>query len=149
MSYTGILEALVDRIQAVHSTAKVHGFYRWSTEAPGLSAPIALFGAPLNTWMLTRTARTDEKAPSDDSRYRVQHTLQLWHYFAHNDANESEATFQAAVDAVMDDLRDGDRTLGGECLTLLPPVAPSLGLADFGGVLCHEASMVIVVEEVV
>lgn len=149
MSYSGINAELVQRIEAAQPDSVVHGFYRWSNQPPGSTPATALFGAPLNTWMLTRTARTDEKAPSDDSRYRVQHTLQLWHYFAHNDANESEATFQAAVDAVMDDLRDGDRTLGGECLTLLPPVAPSLGLADFGGVLCHEASMVIVVEEVV
>ncbi|MCE7873322.1 hypothetical protein DYH09_23505 [bacterium CPR1] len=150
MSYDAIRDALKTRLEAVDDIGVVHSYQRWTAEAPNLPGFNTLFKSDgrLNTWMISRVGELSRKAPGDDSRYAVRHTLQVLAFYAIDDSAASEEVFQDLVSDVLADLRAGDRTLGGACLTHSAPEA-TLDYADFCGVTCHRAEISLVVEEIV
>lgn len=151
MSYKLLRSALASRLEAIPGVGRVYPYFRWTAQAPGLSEFQEQFAANgiMNVWMIRRTDRGDEKTASDDARYRVQHQVEISAFYAlNNRPGTNEEEFQDLVDLVVDDLRDGDRTLGGLSLTHTDPEC-RITHASFCGVNCHAATLQITLEETV
>ena len=157
MSYAAINAALVTRLGAVSGIGKVQGYYRWCPDGTNAEKFVALFldsasPAHVNVWMVTRigTAK-DKKLDDDDTSVRRRHNIVLQGYYSLTDATNSEAVFHAIVEAIMENLRTGDRTLGGACLTYELPEGAAIAWEDWprsGAVLCHSGRVTFQVEEI-
>jgi len=146
MSYTTIVEALQDTIEAVSGTANVYEYMRYSSD---IETRTSLFidNGVLHTWMLTRTA-----APSTDTLGEIftrSHAFELHSYYQIDDSTTSEKTHQQLCDSVMNALNTNDEVVAGTAyLTGTAQLLeyPSEGRM-FCGVLCHFARIGLTVEE--
>jgi len=152
MAWSSIVSALATRIDAVTGVNGVYQYLRWSKDAAGTDGWRTLFvtSGVMQTWMLTRTRQTSSICEDDDNRYRVRHDVEVQAFYALDDSAATETTFNGLVSAVCADLRTGDRTLGGACVTLTEPQAEVRhGMFGQGqGVLSHVATIRFTVEEV-
>lgn len=155
MAWSSIVGALATRIDAVSGISNVYQRQVWTRAAAGTDAFTSLFctGGVLQTWMITRTQTSSEACQDDDNRYRLRHAVEITGFYALDDTEggagtPSETTFQGIVSAVESDLRTGDRTLGGACVTHTLPTADVLHVT-FQGATCHLATFRFTVEEIV
>lgn len=146
MSYTTIVEALQDTIEAVTGTANVYEYLRYSSSIEN-RGELFVDNEVLQTWMLTRTA-----APSVDQLGEVftrSHNFEVHSYYQIDDSATSEKTHQQLVDDVMDALNENSEVVAGTAyLTGTAQLIeyPSDGRM-FAGVLCHFARIGLTVEE--
>jgi hypothetical protein len=152
MAWSAIVSALATRVDAVAGVNNVYQHQRWIKDAAGTDAWRAMFvsGGVMQVWMLSRTRHTSAVCADDDNRYRARHEVEIQAFYAVDDSAATEATFNGLVSAVCANLRTGDRTLGGSCVTHTEPQA-EMRYGMFGqgqGVLSHQATIQFTVEEV-
>lgn len=146
MSYTTIVEALQDTIEAVSGTANVYEYLRYASDTETRN-DLFIDNSILHTWMLTRTA-----APSTDTLGEIftrSHSFEVHSYYQIDDSATSEKTHQQLCDDVMDALNTNNEVVAGAAyLTGTAQLLeyPSEGRM-FCGVLCHFARIGLVVEE--
>lgn len=146
MSYTTIVEALQDTIEAVSGTANVYEYLRYSSDTETRN-DLFIDNSILHTWMLTRTA-----APSTDTLGEIftrSHSFEVHSYYQIDDSATSEKTHQQLCDDVMDALNSSNEVVAGTAyltgtaqLLEYPPEGRM-----FCGVLCHFARIGLNVEE--
>ena len=159
MSWATIRSALVSRLTAIDGVENVHGQIRYLNDSVNDSrfANLFLFENKLHTWQFTRENRTEESCPDDSTKAIVRHSVRLLGLLMLEDtgagSTNSEDTFQALVDTLADEFRDGfsdgARTLGGACITYSVPAFSVRHASYFNAFLAHEAEATFEVEEVV
>lgn len=124
----------------------MHTQLRWTTQNPKDTEWLALFTKTgvVNAWQITRTNLVAAKNAASGS-YK-KHSVEIQAVMAVKDSASSEMTFAALLDAVVDDLMDGDRTLGGVSRGYSDPSATQ-EYATFDGVLVHRSSIKLTVTE--
>lgn len=156
MSWSGIASALKARIQAVVTAGKTHAMLRYDDGGFERATFAALFQEAtgeeiVNAWQVTRTGRTATRSPDNSAVTKLQHSVSIRGNLSFVDgggATNTEATFQALVDAICLDLDQGDRTLGGAAITHSIPQASPIGHAMFyNSALCHDVTITLTVEE--
>lgn len=154
MSWTDISTELARRLSCIEGLGRVHGKIRYDDEGFDRDTFDSLFqvGGQLNVWQITRTGRTSTRSQDNSRISKVQHQVQIHGNLALKDpatgATNSEDTFQSLLDAVCDNLDQGDRTLGGKAITLSTPQVSAITPAKFyGAVLSHDATIGFTVEE--
>lgn len=154
MSWQAIVAALEERINDVaeaHDTpATTHQYLRWTNDGSEGEQFQDLFvtDGRLATVQITRTAVRVLRA-QEDTRLRIQHDAKAEITLALQDATGSELLHQALIDAVIDDLASGDRTLDANALTHTDPRAENIQASRFGNALAHTADLLLTIEEVV
>ena len=157
MSWAAIRGALVTRLGTITGIENVHGQIRYVDDNLEETIFKDLFvdtNNNVNTWMFSRTARAVEAVPDDSTKAKVLHTVTMQGSLSLVDAGtgsaNTEDTFQGLIDALCDDLRTGDRTLGGVANTHSLPQASTIGHAMFyRSVLCHDTTVTLTIEEIV
>lgn len=154
MSYKAIRDAIATRLAAISNVGVVHKYIRLSRELPTEQSYSSLFteSGRVNVWMITRTGVADRQLPDADNRVSRRHTIQINVFWALDDTGTDDSTsehaFQDAIDAVLNDFRTGDRTLGGAAITHSLPEVPTIDMVTFLSTLCHHAEIRLQVEEV-
>lgn len=129
---------------------RVHDSYRWADDGPDGENFISLFRTDqsrLSCLRFTRNSRAQFR--TDGTKKRVHHGVLCELQLALQDDAGSELSHQDLVDLVLDNLRDGDHTLGGVAITHSDPEAPIIQDGMFANVLCHVAEIRFTVEELV
>lgn len=155
MSWATVRAALKTRLEAVSGVENVHGQLRYDHDGLDEDKFEELFigaGEVVNTWQFTRTTRTAQRSPDLSTVTKVQHAVTLRGNRSVVDpgtgTTNTEDGFQDTIDAICDNLDDGDRTLGGVAITHSIPQAGQIGHAMFyNSVLCHDVSITFTVEE--
>lgn len=151
MGWSAIVEAIAARISAICPTATVNNRIRnikssLDTKDWG-EAYKDWADSTVNCWQITRVGRREINT-DDSSKKRTQHEIEIWHHRSVVDCSESEQLFQLELDQVVDDFSNGDRTLGGACVSLGTPAAEQIGHAMLAeSVLCHSGSLKFTAEE--
>ena len=152
MSYAGIRDALVTRVQAVSGIGNVWPRFRWFLDDVDSSAfaTIAVVNDYVNVWFVSRTDSDDTQPSDSESAWRRRHEMIIVGFFSVHDADNTEGIFQVLVDAIRDNLRTGDRTLGGAAMTYSLTKAQGIGFETYGPspILCHTVTIKLTVEEV-
>lgn len=150
MSYSAIRTALAARLNAVAAVGRAHSYVRYSRQ-PWTDAEFqALFveSSRLNAWQITRVAMTDEQAPESSLVIR-RHQIEIYAMISVSDATASEHVHQDALEAVADDWRTGDRTLGGAAHTSSLMDIQQIERVMFSeNILAHSATIRLQIEEV-
>ncbi|MCA9775640.1 MAG: hypothetical protein KC800_02955 [Candidatus Eremiobacteraeota bacterium] len=160
MSWATIRSALVTRLAAVTGIENVHGQIRYLNDSVDDTRFSNLFlddNEGLHTWQFTRTNRVEVSCPDDSTKATVTHSVRLLGLLMLSDAGtgstNSEDTFQALVDTLAEEFRDGfsdsARTLGGACITYSVPTFTVRHASYFNHYLAHEAEATFDVEELV
>lgn len=134
--YLDIIDAFKSRFSTIVELGTVHAFLRWTIQ-PNSSEPFGAmfkdqFGR-VNTLIMTRTKYEDAQAFEDNKVLR-RHTMDFYLYLSHLDdgTTTSELDYQNLIEIIETDLRTGDRTLGGKCLTYSLPDVNKIGHGSFG-----------------
>lgn len=156
MSWPLIRAALAARIAAVDGVENVHEYLRYSKKGFHESEFQSLFmvnqGGGVffpHCWMITRVDVGYIQAPEPDNVVKVQHQVLVGAKYGFSDGDESEHAFNALLDAVCQDLINGDRTLGNKAITHTIPQVNDIQPGPFFKTkfLCHEATLTFAIEE--
>lgn len=134
MSWASIRTALAARIFAVSPTSKVHAYQRFTLGKPGSAEFSSVFldsNGRMNAWMVTRVGRKSETIEGDDRSY-IKHKALILGFYGLWDKASTDTTFDDLVDAVAENLRNGDRTLGGACQSF-GEIDASMSIGDLQG----------------
>jgi len=148
MSYPLIRAQAAAILGAVSGIGVVHEYQRMAATWEKFLDLFKDSNNKINGCVITRTSRVNRQITLGQKE--IAHIMALRFYMGLNDADETETTFQALVDAAVDTFQDNDyETLNDTCLTTHPdwgPMNGAVGLqADiidtrmFGSVLCHFA----------
>lgn len=154
MSYQAIRDALESRLQAISSVGVVHAWPRLVRETPQSSEfqGSLVESGKLNVWMISRTGVRDRQAEDRDNRQIRVHEINIDVFWAWDDTGvkgtTSDTLFQNALEAVLDDIRTGDRTLGGAANTMSLGRVSTIEPVRYLSTLCHHAVIQLEVEEV-
>lgn len=146
MSYANIRSALQGRLQAIAGTGNVFPHLRWTdddVDAPGFADFID--GDAVNFFQFTRTRFADVRK----GLLHRNHDIVIFGFHSSSDSDATELLFQDLLEAIADDLEQGDRTLGGTCTIVHPPEVSPIEFIWFGPVFCHTAMIRITVEEII
>lgn len=104
----------------------------------------------LNYGWVGCSAVADDFDPSSDTRTIRRHTVQIAYLLALNDAGASGTTFHTRRELILNDLRTGDRTLGGACKTYgrVKSTQAVVGRDDGARPFAHRALFTLEVEEI-
>lgn len=119
VSWASIRTQLAARLALIAGIGQVHDRQRFSVGKPGSPQfdGVFLVGGRLNCWMVTRVRR--RSAPVDGEAGReLTHSVLILGLYGFWDLASTGTVFDDLVDLVADDLRDGDRTLGGACVSV-------------------------------
>jgi hypothetical protein len=144
MSESAIRTAIYNVLSGVNSIGKVYDYERWAKD---WGTFIDLFKATINGKEHIRGWEISRSGPvNDDGSTPRAHTYKIRGYMSINDADATEKTFNALIEAIADAFR-GDKTLGGVALghdfIQVDLIEPRM----FGSVLCHYAELSIIVYE--
>jgi len=148
MALADIIAGAVAIVETAAPGARVHGYQRWAPRWDTFLGHFKTSTGIIHGWMLTRSS-TAVRASAYGYRDR-QHVITARGFYGLDDSANTEATFQATVDAI-DAAVAADRTLGGTCLDEWPDWGPLSGVVGasidtvdqrvFGNVLCHYAEL--------
>jgi len=155
VSYSDICTALAARFQAVLPHAQVHHFQPYTREPDTSQVFRDLFvdkrgesaNNNLNTVIFTRTNRRAQQL-LDGSGISVIHEFQVSHLYSHDEAHGTNDVFQAQLEALCNDLEDGDRTLNGKAHTHGLPAGQAIGESEFYGLMVHDGRFQLLIEEI-
>lgn len=149
--WSAVRTALATRIAAAAGT-QCHTRQEWTDGGATSRDWAALFtenseGEAVHFWEITRSGRSvSDHEEADDvlvTRFRVA----ISGYFSHYAEFTTEDNFQDIVDAVSEDLENGDRTLGSVCNTHSLPNFQTIGFGQLDdNVWCHIARAEIEIE---
>ena len=127
MSWNLIAAALAARVlnAAGAGVANSWPYLRFSKTPPNSAAWEAIFcdgSKRINCWQVTRDKRTSEPLKGENSWYII-HQVKLIGMLGLWDPAATDIVFEPMVEAICEDLRTGDRTLGGKCQSYAEPIA--------------------------
>jgi hypothetical protein len=142
MSLATIRTKIKEILQTVSGIGQVHDYGRWTAD---WSKFLSAFKSvdKINGWLITRRSSTEE--PFGENVPPVHHRTHefvIEGYYSLRDNVASERDFQDLVEAICEAFR-GDLTLGGTALMSEPPQVESIDSSTLGGVLVHQARIVI------
>jgi hypothetical protein len=149
MALSDIIADVKNRIETAVPGAVVHGYDRWSDRWGDFLALMKTSSGVINGYMISRTAAAAQRS-AYDLRERAQ-VIRIRGFYGLDDSANTEATFQAQVEAIDAAFDIDDETLGGVVNTHRPYFGPMSG-ADgiqidtvehrvFGPALCHYAEL--------
>ena len=145
MSYTTILAQLKVLLDAVTGIGTTFDYFRLSRDEQILKATFVSSGK-LHAWIITR-----DQAPGENltTRHTLRnHSFDIYGYYAIDDTNASEKTFQQLCDTVMNKLDEDDNiALVTNVYVIAPSQLVSFEPVMFCDVLCHRAIIRITPEE--
>ena len=145
MSLSGIRDAIKTILEGVSGIGEVHDYERYHTDAAKLRA-LHVTSGRLHSWTITRTRTQAEYRTNVQTERR--HTFVLRGYYALDDVNASEKTFQTLVESIEAAFRSND-TLSGSCELAGPLQVERVEPVLFAGVLCHFAELSLWAQELV
>lgn len=146
MSQADILAEIKTIVAAVPGIGAVHDYER-SARSPADWLDIMTAGGIINGWTISREETAAEWEYHTANRLR--HTFRIRGYYAVDDVNASEKTFQALVDAVRLAF-NGEETLSGEALISGPAQLSLVAIREMApdsGYYVHVAELTLAVEE--
>ena len=151
--WNAIAAELVKMLSALSMVAKVHPYIKYVREGPEDKEFQDEFCEPstkeddqtiINAIMLNRSGIPQIKTCSDEShRFSRRSEVELHIVYSFPDF----PTWHSILDQISDALVNGDKTLGGCCLTYSLPQNGESVLASFNSVDCHSAIIKLTVEE--
>lgn len=159
MGVEAIIAEVQDVMEGVTGIENVYEYDRW---AASWGKVLDLFktaaGTKYQGWMITRIQTATRQVTLGE--VEAAHVLRISGLYGLDDSAASEVTFQAWLDALVEEFLDtANIDLGGACLTINPdwgPMAGAVGLQIdkvdtrmFGTVLCHFAECRLGVVELV
>lgn len=145
MSLAEIRSAVVTILEAVEGIGQVHAYERLSSDLAALKR-LHVSGGQLHSWTVTRTRTTAEYRSNTQTERR--HTLAIRGYMALADADATELTFQALVEAIEEAFRSND-TVNDTAEVAGPLQVERVEPVMFAGVLCHFAELSLLAQELV
>ena len=145
MSYTIILTELKAQLDAVTGIGETYDYFRLVHDEQTIHSTFVNSGI-LNVWIIQRSV-IPGTSQTIDRTYR-NHIFDLYGYYAVDDSNSSEKTFQQFCDVVMnkfDEIENIDLVTG--VYIIQPSQLISFEHAMFCNVLCHRAIIRIATEE--
>jgi hypothetical protein len=149
MALSDIISAIKTKVETAVPTAKVYGYERWSPRWDGMLALFKTDTDLINAWMITRI-QTESERTAYDTRRRA-HVFRLRGVYGLDDSENTEATFQAQIEAIDAAFSLDDETMGDAVTTIRPYFGPMSGIDGtqidsvdvrmFGNVLCHYAEL--------
>lgn len=143
MAYTTVLAQIKTAVEGVSNIGVVRDYLRyWQTDTGFRDLFQTTIGGVLQIrgWTITRDAIPQNQRYATGGQHSVQYLFVIRGYLGLKDGTETEKTFQALVDSVVDALDDAI-TLSGNVRTSGPATVPTIDHRDFGGVLCHYAEI--------
>lgn len=145
MSYSTILAQVKTVLSGVSGTANVYDYWRYSSDMTTLKSLFVSNGI-LHTWMITRTSASAEA--SLDSQVFRNHQFELTGFYQVDDSAESEKTFQALCDTIMNTFdQTSNFTLNATADQIQAAQLLEFTHVEFCGVLCHQARILITANE--
>lgn len=146
MSVSTLHGALVALISDIPNIGRVHAFERYAADKGALANlyKAEIDGAmQLRGWFVRRVKTVEERQAK--KAFMDTHTWVVRGFMALSDADASELTFDALIEAVRDALRDWLTHTSASASVVLgedqgPQVAQS-GPVMFSGVLCHSVTI--------
>lgn len=145
MSYSTILAQVKSTLEGVSGVANVNDYIRYSSD---LSVMKSLFvsNSVFHTWFITRTSAPSEA--SLDAQVFRRHNFELLGFYEVDDSLESEKTFQALCDTIMNTFDDdANLTLSGTCDQTQAAQLLEFSQVMFSDVLCHHARILLLCDE--
>ena len=145
MSYSTILAELKTLLDAVTGIGVTFDYFPLSHDEQTLKSSFVSSGK-LHVWILTR-------ANAPGTNQTIAHTLRnhvfdIYGYYAIDDANTSEKTFQQLCDTIMNKFDEEDNiALVSGTYVIAPAQLMSVEPVMFCDVLCHRAIIRITAEE--
>jgi len=145
MSYATILAQLKILLDAVTGIGTTFDYFRLSHDEQTLKATFVSSGK-LHAWIITRAQAPGE---NQTTRHTLRnHAFDIYGYYAIDDTNASEKTFQQLCDVVMNKLDEDDNiALVTNVYVIAPSQLISFEPVMFCDVLCHRAIIRITAEE--
>jgi hypothetical protein len=134
---------------AVTSNVKVYAYRRLTHDATSfLSMFKTTTGSKINGWMVARVESPEQYLVGRMANR--QHKIQMLGVYAVSDAEPSETTFQAQIEAICNGWR-ADYNLGAACERHDPVQVVTVDFREFGPhkILCHFAELTVVVYELI
>lgn len=147
MSESAIRQQIYTILSDVTNIGKVYDYERWAVD---WNTFINLFKTTINGKDQIRGAEIGRMAPVSDDMHRTirNHTYFINLFMGVNDAEASEKTFNAIIEAIATAFRpDEQLALNGECLGIEYIKVDELDTRTFGSVLCHFCRMTTMVYE--
>jgi hypothetical protein len=145
MSYSTILAQVKSTLEGVSGVANVYDYQRYSSDLSTLKS-LFVSNSIFHGWMITRVS-APATANITNQVFR-QHQFELLGFYQVDDSLESEKTFQALCDTIMNtfDLT-ANLTLGGTADQIQAAQLLEFVQVEFVGVLCHHARILIQADE--
>jgi len=146
MSYTTILAALKTLLDAVTGIGKTYDHFKWATDITTQKTLFTTAGGIFHTWFLTRSSCPVE--PYTNKQENRKQVFDLWGYYAVDVSAESEKTFQALCDTILDKFNDIDnKGISATVRAIDSMQILEVTYVEWCNVLCHRAQMQITIEE--
>jgi hypothetical protein len=157
MSLSAIRTAIETTLKAADPGSKVYAYRRWITQPEALLAELQpVEHGPIRVWMFWLESLAESMETYTQSNQDYQFGLRFYRSLV--DVEQSEIAVVELVQTVRAAFR-ANQTLDGEAFTIVPTSGPmrsavglqldSLEVVTLGGVLCHQASLRLGVEEIV
>lgn len=144
MAINTIVNNIETLLLAVSGIGKVHSFLRYSNNSKSFFDIFKTSNDKINACQITRRSVSEETvAQGYVAKY---HTMVIVAYYALNDANETEATFQTLLDNISTKIRE-NHTLSGAVVTSNDITVEEITHEMLSNVLCHKAIITFVAEE--
>lgn len=150
MAYSNVRAALSARLSAISGVENVQPYHRLvstGVDDPSFRSLFVNGSNDLHAWRFTRTSVAQTLCSDHDDTVKRTHSIEIECYRGIVDDSATENTFQDLLDTVLTNLNDGDRTLGGVCITHSLPQVERVVAGSFYNVLCHIAVITLQVEE--
>lgn len=146
MSLATIKTEIASIVSAVSGVSNVYKRDRWTVNTEQFNAAFKTASGKLMGWMITRMKT--EEIDDTSTGNQAKHWIRIRGVYAISDADDSETTFEALVEAVRDALR-AKFGLNGKATHTSPPSAAVVDARKFGGVTCHHAEIYMTATEIV
>lgn len=147
MSYTTILAEIKTILEGISGIGTVHDYKRFSDNVTTLNNR-AVSSSKFHVWFITRRAAPSTSSGSTQVFREHEFVLEGW--YAIDDANASEKTFQALCDTIMDEFNSSTNILlNGTADNIRSPQLEEFTIEGetLAGVLCHKAIIIVYADE--
>lgn len=144
MSQATLLAALKARVSAISGIQNVYDYDRNFRDMAAFTALFATTDDKIQGWTISRVAATSEQIARGEARRT--HQFRIRGHYGLADASATEKTFQAWIDAIMNDL-DSHCSLGGITTGAAPAQLQTQQPMMFFTILCHYCEIIVNVPE--
>jgi len=146
MTYTDLVGNIKTILDSVSGIGATHNYYRHITDVTDQKTAF-VSSSKFHTWLITRSS-------VESTRYPVKKVLRtqvfdIWGYYAVNDENTAEKTFQGLCDDVLDKFDSIDNiSVGSNALLIESTDIIQIDHVVWCDVFCYRAQFRVKVEEI-